>query len=58
MQADKAQWIRLKIVAATQDTVEFIATFRLNGKAHKLHERSQFVYEDGRWYYLSGDILG
>jgi SEC-C motif-containing protein len=56
--ADPAvQWIRLKIVQADShsDRVEFVATFRLNGKAHKLCERSRFVLEDGKWFYLEAD---
>ena len=48
------QWIRLKILDAnvSKDLVEFVATFRLNGKAHKLHEKSRFVLEHGKWFYL------
>ena len=48
-------WIRLKILDSGEDRVEFIATCRINGKAHKMHERSRFVREDGRWYYLDGE---
>ena len=48
------QWVRLKIINTSKDSVEFIATCKLNGKAHKLHEVSRFVFEHGRWYYLDG----
>lgn len=48
------QWIRLKILASSKDRVEFVATYRVNGKAHKLQENSRFVREGGRWYYLDG----
>ena len=34
--------------------VEFVVRSRLAGRAHRLHERSRFVCEDGRWYYLEG----
>ncbi len=37
-------------------TVEFVARSRLGGHAHRLHERSRFVREDGRWYYVDGDM--
>jgi SEC-C motif-containing protein len=38
--------------------VEFVARSRSGGgKAHRLHERSRFVKENGRWYYLDGDML-
>ena len=37
--------------------VEFVARFRTGGgRAQRLHERSRFVREDGRWYYVDGDI--
>lgn len=59
---DPAQkWLGLKIVEAKQtgDTaeVEFIARFRIGGaSAARLHERSRFVREDGRWLYLDGKV--
>ncbi len=34
--------------------VEFVARYRVQGKASRLHERSRFVCRDGRWYYLDG----
>jgi SEC-C motif-containing protein len=51
------QWVRLKIIDAdsSQDRVEFVATFRLNGKAYKLCENSLFVFENGKWFYLEGE---
>ena len=49
------QWIRLKVIQSSYDTVEFIAWYKLNGKAHKLHEHSRFIYENQRWYYIDGD---
>lgn len=47
-------WVRLKIVDAERrpDQVEFIATFKINGKAQKMHENSRFVFENGCWFYL------
>jgi Uncharacterized protein conserved in bacteria len=35
--------------------VEFVARFRIAGRAVRLHERSRFVREDGRWFYVDGD---
>lgn len=57
----RPQWIGLQVKAhATQDethaTVEFLARYRIGGRAHRLHETSRFVCEDGRWYYVDGDI--
>ncbi len=39
-------------------TVEFVARSKLGGRAQRLHERSRFVREDGRWFYVDGDMLG
>jgi SEC-C motif domain protein len=36
--------------------VEFVARYKVNGRAHRLHETSRFVREGGRWYYVDGDI--
>lgn len=35
--------------------VEFVARSKAAGRAHRLHERSRFVREGGRWFYLDGD---
>jgi SEC-C motif-containing protein len=36
--------------------VEFVARSKSGGKAKRLHERSRFVRENGRWYYLDGEF--
>ena len=45
---------------ADADTVEFVARYRINGRAHRLHEVSRFVREgEGaarRWFYLDGSF--
>jgi SEC-C motif-containing protein len=53
------RWRGLQIVdtvagTATDDTgiVEFRATYFPQGDLQVLHERSRFVREAGRWYYL------
>jgi SEC-C motif-containing protein len=62
-QDDAPQWIGLKLVATqggmqndTEGSVEFVARYKVNGKAHRLHEISRFVKEQGRWFYLDGDV--
>lgn len=55
-----AKWLGLQVKAfmPTSDTtaeVEFVARFRVAGRAVRLHERSRFVREDGRWFYVDGD---
>jgi SEC-C motif-containing protein len=58
----KQKWLGLKIIEAKDagiDTaeVEFIARFRMGGaSAARLHERSRFVREGGRWLYVDGDV--
>jgi SEC-C motif-containing protein len=37
-------------------TVEFVARYKTGGRAQRLHEASRFVREDGRWFYVDGDI--
>lgn len=57
------QWFELKIIAShggepdTASEVEFIAKFKQQGKAYKMHERSQFIQEQGQWFYLDGAIM-
>jgi len=55
------KWLGLDVkdhhqIDATHAEVEFIARSRQAGRAHRLHERSRFVCEDGRWYYLDGEM--
>jgi len=56
------KWLGLDVKGhcATDDThaeVEFVARFRVGGgRAQRLHERSRFVREGGRWYYVDGDV--
>ena len=57
----RAKWIGLEIRAHRQldddhAEVEFIARYRINGRAQRLHETSRFVREHDQWYYLDGDI--
>ncbi len=56
------KWLGLKVVASVstgEDSaeVEFIARYRIGGaSAARLHERSRFVRDGGRWFYLDGDL--
>jgi SEC-C motif domain protein len=58
------RWRRLQVVDAvdggpdhTEGVVEFRASYRSPAGAGLLHERSRFVREDGRWTYLTGEVL-
>jgi len=37
-------------------TVEFVARYKVGGKAHRLHEVSRFGREDGAWVYLNAEV--
>jgi SEC-C motif-containing protein len=57
------KWIGLKILNHAVDVdypdearVEFIARYKVNGKAGKIHELSRFKKQDGRWFYVDGDF--
>ena len=54
------RWLGLEVRRATSDgeygTVEFIARYKVGGRAHRLHETSRFIHEDGRWYYIDGEF--
>lgn len=55
------KWLGLAVKHATlQDadhgSVEFVARSKIGGRAHRLHEVSRFVREDGAWFYVDGDL--
>lgn len=59
--ADDSKWLGLDVKRhEVQDddraTVEFVARYRIAGRGHRLHELSRFVREDGRWFYVDGDL--
>ncbi|MCF8178559.1 MAG: hypothetical protein K9J74_08630 [Sulfuritalea sp.] len=55
-----AKWLGLEVKtyksAGDTASVEFVARCRVGGRAQRLHEISRFVCEDGRWYYVDGEI--
>ncbi len=52
------KWLSLEVRQATESgdaaVVEFVARYRVNGRAERMHEVSRFVRQDGRWYYIDG----
>ncbi len=57
-----AKWLGLevrshKLLDANHAEVEFVARYRDGGRAVRLHERSRFVRESGRWFYVDGDLF-
>jgi len=61
--ADNApiKWIGLQVkhtelTSEITATVEFIARYKVGGKAERMHELSQFKLIENRWYYLTGEM--
>lgn len=57
---DATTWTGLDILDAPDPTprrgvVEFLAHYREGGRDHDLHERSRFVFQSDRWWYLDGE---
>lgn len=55
------KWLGLEVKRHEQQDadhaiVEFVARYKVNGRAHRLHEVSRFVRENGRWFYVDGDM--
>lgn len=56
------QWLGLTVKRHEQSApdraiVEFVARYKFNGRAYRLHEISRFVYQEELWFYVDGDIL-
>ena len=59
------RWLGLEVrrhalIDASHAEVEFVARLRPSGGAGpavRIHERSRFVRENKRWYYVDGDVL-
>jgi len=57
---EQTQWLGLKIIdhksAENNATVEFIAFYQ-DEVVGQLHERSQFIKQNGQWFYVDGEML-
>jgi SEC-C motif-containing protein len=45
-----------RLIDTDRAEVEFVARSRIGGRGQRLHERSRFVREGGRWFYVDGDV--
>ena len=57
------KWINLSVKKTlfgssddNQGTVEFVARYKVNGKAGRMSETSHFRKEEGQWFYVSGEV--
>ena len=60
--ADNTKWLGLEVKkylseSADRATVEFVARYKIGGRAGRLHEVSRFVRADGRWFYVDGEFV-
>ena len=58
----QTKWLGLEVkrhalTAPDQAIVEFVARYKINGRAQRLHEISRFVQLDQRWYYVEGTFV-
>jgi SEC-C motif-containing protein len=57
----QTKWLGLEVKRHEQQDaeyaiVEFVARYKVNGRAQRLHEVSRFVREEGKWLYVDGDV--
>ncbi len=54
------KWLSLQIIQTSSERnkgiVEFKATYMIENKIETLHETSRFSKENGRWFYVDGDL--
>ncbi|GBG12659.1 SEC-C motif domain protein [Novimethylophilus kurashikiensis] len=55
------KWLGLEVKRhetsdAEHASVEFVARYKVNGKAYRLHETSRFVRNQEQWVYVDGKI--
>lgn len=57
---DRTKWLGLEVKRFEPNDesaiVEFIARYKINGKAEKLHETSRFKRIAQRWFYVDGEF--
>jgi len=57
----RPQWLglevkRFEVTGKDSAVVEFVARYKVGGKAQRLHEVSRFERIDGRWVYVDGEF--
>ena len=58
---ESRKWLGLEVKkfiqkSADRATVEFVARYKIGGRAHRLHEISRFVRDGEQWFYVDGDF--
>jgi SEC-C motif-containing protein len=62
LEVGATQWLGLQVKAylpidGTHAEVEFVARYKAGQSVQRLHERSSFIFAEGRWLYVDGKIL-
>jgi SEC-C motif-containing protein len=57
----RPKWLGLTVkrwleIDAEHALVEFVARYKINGRAFRMHETSRFERIDGRWFYRDGEV--
>ena len=54
------KWLGLEVLQTETSrdagVVEFVARCRDGGRAQRMHEISRFMRQDGRWFYIDGQM--
>ena len=61
LQGDKGtRWLGLEVKRheekGDEAIVEFVARYKIDGRAYRLHEVSKFTKQDGNWIYMEGSF--
>jgi|LauGreDrversion4_2_1035121.scaffolds.fasta_scaffold205029_4 SEC-C motif-containing protein len=59
--SNSVYWLSLNLIKHTQKDqlhgqVEFIVSYQLKDNIFKMHEKSDFIFEEGRWFYIDGKL--
>ncbi|QSZ41188.1 zinc chelation protein SecC [Sulfurimonas aquatica] len=54
--SNSVEWLKLDILTVQGDTVEFKAYYKDGENIQVLHEKSNFVLDDGIWKYKDGEL--
>ena len=60
LELSPVKWLGLEVLHAAASTdagvVEFVARYKVDGRASRMHEVSRFVMEGQRWFYIDGEM--
>lgn len=59
---ENGKWLGLEVKkhkpeSTQRASVEFVARYKIGGRATRMHEKSRFVCEGGQWFYLDGEFV-